>query len=165
MQKKATETLPPHQDPPSKLPRWGNDVPGRPSGCRPPIRPSHAPSIRALGVGHRENERGFPHQQGGGRPAGPHRPALAHAPARPAQPSARPPWAAGSFSDKSSFEPKPNTFNATCGKMPGEAATRGKTSRSNFLGPSAPAGALWVVSQKRKETLVKMIGPAGSPPC
>lgn len=155
-----TRILPPNFHTDHAAPRWGNGVPGRPSGCWPPIRPSHAPSFQGRWAWdtRRMRERSRTSREGAG-PAGPHQPALA----RPAQPSARPPWAAGSFADKPSSEPKPNTFNATYGKMPGEVATKGKTSRSNFLDPSALAGALGVVSKKRKKTLVKIIGPARLP--
>lgn len=94
-QKKATETLPPHQDPPSKLPRGPHA--GAVVFLEDPADAGHPFGLLkllpsgALGVGHRENERGFPHRQGRGRasrtsPASPgsrsmlalHSPRLAH---------------------------------------------------------------------------------------
>lgn len=100
---------------------------------------------RALGMGHRENERGFPHQQGGGRAsrtslASPgsrstlaqHSPRLAH----PGQQEASQTRVVLSRNLIPLMQP--------VGKCQARRPQEERPSRSNFLGPSALAGALWV---------------------
>ena len=133
-------------------------MPGRPSPSRPPTRPSHAPSLPGprASDGRPEQDSGNTRkihtpsgrQQGLGLSSKPRRLTLS-TPARLAFSSHLRPFAQ-TFPDGTGLSRNLIPLMQPFWKIPGTGAKKKKkkTSGTNFLDPSAPAGACWMGEQE-----------------